>query len=619
MDFFERQETAQRNTRWLLLYYPVAVLLIIASVYLVCALIWSRGALWNARLFAYVAAGMLLVILCATMQKISELRGGGGAVAMMLGGLPVDPNTRDPDERKVLNIVEEMAIAAGTPVPEVWLLRNEPGINAFAAGYEIKDAIIAVTDGAIKLLSRDELQGVIAHEFSHILHGDMRMNTRVLGLLAGILALPMIGRVLMRSRGRNNPLPVVGVALFIIGSVGFFFGKLIKSAVSRQREYLADSAAVQYTRNPLGLAGALKKIGGLPNGSIMLAGNAEEASHFFFANGVSDFWSGLVSTHPPLEKRIRLLDPAFDGKYPTVALPAETQVRMLTSFLEQSLTGEVSPISAGAREKYSVRAENALNQAGTPGLSHLTYASDFSEKLPVALYDTAHEPMEAMHVIFALLLGSDPQVRSTQLKQLQNHAEPTQRLAVLVDPLPVTFRLPLASMTLPALKKLSSAQYQEFDRYLEVLVACDKEIDLFEYTLKSIVSRHLQTAPPPLVQYYSLHPLLPDCAVLISALAWLGEAELSAAAKAFEIGMNVLGPEAKELALLNLTRCGVEQIDGVLRRLALASPGIKKRVLQACAYAVAADNVIQAEEAELLRAIAETLDCPIPPFIGGVM
>jgi Zn-dependent protease with chaperone function len=615
MDFFERQETARRNTKWLLLYYPIAVFLIVASVYLVVALVWSREELWNPQLFAMSAVGTLLLIGGATLLKINELRGGGGALAMMLGGIPVDPNTRDPDERKLLNVVEEMAIASGTAVPDVWLLRNEPGINAFAAGHNINDAAVAVTDGAMRLLSRDELQGVIAHEFSHILHGDMRLNARVLGLLQGILVIALIGRGFMRTRGRQNPLPPVGLALFIIGSTGFFFGRLIKSAVSRQREYLADSAAVQFTRNPLGLAGALKKIGGLAHGSVMISGHAEEVSHFLFANGVSGVWSRLMSTHPPLEQRIRLLDSAFDGKYPRVSLPAETQVRMLTSFLEQSLVGKVSPQSTMAQQIY---AQSVLDHAGSPTPQHVIYASEFRGELPQELYQAAHEPMEAVRVIFAVLLSPDSGIRAVQLQQLKAQAEATRRMAERVDPLPVTFRLPLVSLVLPALKRLSPAQYDEFARNLERLVACDKEIDLFEYTLKKMVSRHLEPARPQAVQYYSLRPLLSHCAVLLSALARLGHGELAAMQTAFELGMNELAREVTGFTLLNLGECGLPQIDAALTRLAEASPGIKKRVLHACAYAVAADNVIQAEEAELLRAIAETLDCPIPPFIEGV-
>ena len=606
MDFFQRQDTARRYTKWLLVYYPIALILIVGSVYVVVAFAFSRGAPWNPSLFGLVTVGTLLLIAGATLVKINELRGSGGAVASLLGCVPLDSNTRDADERKVLNVVEEMAIASGTPVPEVWVLRDEPGINAFAAGHNINDAAVAVTDGAMRLLSRDELQGVIAHEFSHILNADMRLNIRVIGLLHGILVLALLGRVLMRTRGRKNPLPIVGLGMFMIGSSGFFFGKIIRSAVSRQREYLADASAVQFTRNPLGLAGALKKIGGLAQGSTMQSPNAEEASHLFFANGVSGFLSGVMSTHPPLEKRIRLLDPSFDGKYPLVRIE------------DRSRRGEKGLPPPYAGEYATIAPQNVLDRVGNPRAEHLVYASDFREKLASALTQAAHEPMEAVHVVFALLLSPDEQMRATQIAQLQQNADGTRRLAGTIDPLPVTFRLPLLSLALPALKRLSPAQYEEFARFLEMLVACDKELDLFEYTLKTIVSRYLRPPPPRAVQYYSLRPLLPECQVLISALAHLGAADLKAVTTAFQRGMNAVCPEATELPLLELTQCGVEHIDVVLTRLEEASPAIKKRLLQACAEAVACDNVIQAEEAELLRAIAEMLDCPIPPFIQGV-
>ena len=618
MDFFERQDTARRYTKWLLVYYPIALVLIVGSVYLVVAFVFSRDALWSTQLFGCVAVGTLLLIAGATLLKINELRGGGGAVASMLGGVPVDPNTRDADERKLLNVVEEMAIASGTPVPQVWVLRDEPGINAFAAGHDINDAAVAVTNGAMRILTRDELQGVIAHEFSHILNADMRLNIRVLGLLHGILVLALIGRACMRTRGRKNPLPLVGLGLFLIGSTGFFFGKLIRSAVSRQREYLADASAVQFTRNPMGLAGALKKIGGLAYGSTMVSGNAEEASHFFFANGVSGLFSGLMSTHPLLDERIRLLDPVFDGKYPKVSLPAEDQVRLRTSHLEQALVGEPGFESEMAKEVYNVRAENALTRVGTPVCEHLVYANEFRAQLPGPLNQAAHEPMEAMYLVFALLLSPDAQVRATQLSQLQQHAEATRKLASAVEPLIVTFRLPLLSLALPALKRLSAAQQDGFTRLMEMLVACDKEIDLFEYTLKTIVSRHLSPPLPKPVQYYSLRPLLPECAVLISALAHLGADDPKAANVAFRRGMDALSPETTGLRLLELSQCGVEPIDAVVTRLSEASLAIKRRVLDACAQAVACDSVIRAEEAELLRAIAETLNCPIPPFVEGV-
>lgn len=339
MDFFERQSKARRHTTLLVFYFILAVTLIVLAIYLVVDLALFGGgvkqhhygydaapvlSLWNPQLFLWVALGTLAVIGIGSISKMSELSQGGSAVATMLGGEPVNPNTTDPDERKLLNVVEEMAIASGTPVPQVYLLPDE-SINAFAAGHSPSDTVVAVTRGCMRLLTRDELQGVIGHEFSHILNGDMRLNIRLIGLIFGIMALAIVGRILLQTRGRKNPLPLLGLALLLIGWIGVFFGRLIQSAVSRQREFLADASSVQFTRNPEGLAGALKKIGGLSYGSRLESPHADVASHMFFANGLRESVFNLMATHPPLEDRIRAIEPSWDGKFPEV-IPAQVQM-----------------------------------------------------------------------------------------------------------------------------------------------------------------------------------------------------------------------------------------------------------------------------------------------------
>src|SRR5471032_3060906 len=281
--------------------------------------------LWNPQIFLAVALGTIAIILIGSSYKTMALAAGGSAVSEMMGGRLVKPNSTDPDERKLLNVVEEMAIASGVPVPQVYVMDDEDGINAFAAGHKPGDATVTVTRGCMKILSRDELQGVIVHEFSHILNGDMRLNLRLMGTIFGILCLAIIGRILLqtargggRSRGQN-PLPILGLALLIIGYIGVFFGRLIQAAVSRQREFLADASSVQFTRNPNGITGALKKIGGLgENGSRLAHAHSEEVSHMFFSNGISEAFIGLLETHPPLPGRIRVFDPNFDGKFPYV-------------------------------------------------------------------------------------------------------------------------------------------------------------------------------------------------------------------------------------------------------------------------------------------------------------
>lgn len=330
MDFFEHQDQARKNTKLLVAYFVIAVAGIIASVYFASLLIFygtqfqqqSGGptpalALWDPRLFLYVVIGTLGVVAIGSLYKTAALSKGGSAVAESLGGRLVSPDTTDPDERQLRNVIEEMAIASGVPAPEIYLLDDEDGINAFAAGHTPSDAAIGVTRGCMTLLNRDELQGVIGHEFSHILNGDMRLNLRLMGAIFGIVCLTVIGRVLLYSRGGRgrgrNPMMLLGLALIVIGAIGVFFGRLIQAALSRQREFLADASAVQFTRNPAGLSGALQKIGG--TGSRLASAHAEEASHMFIGNGLGKPLLRMLATHPPLEARIRAIDPGWDGEF----------------------------------------------------------------------------------------------------------------------------------------------------------------------------------------------------------------------------------------------------------------------------------------------------------------
>ncbi len=330
MDFFAHQDKARKHTKLLVVYFAIAVACMIVSIYLVSLLIFfgvgssqqtdgplPELALWDAKLFAYVVFGTLGVVVLGSAYKTIELGKGGSAVAESLGGRLLSSEPTDPDERKLRNVIEEMAIAAGVPVPKIYVLEDEKGINAFAAGHSSGDAAIGVTRGCMTSLSRDELQGIIGHEFSHILNGDMRLNLRVMGVVFGIVCLAVIGRVLLYSRGRSskdkNPLMLLGIALIVIGAIGAFFGRLIQAAISRQREFLADASSVQFTRNPAGLSGALQKIGGV--GSQLESVHAGEASHMFFGNGLGTPFLGMLATHPPLDERIRAIDPSWDGKF----------------------------------------------------------------------------------------------------------------------------------------------------------------------------------------------------------------------------------------------------------------------------------------------------------------
>jgi Zn-dependent protease with chaperone function/uncharacterized tellurite resistance protein B-like protein len=654
MDFFQQQDRARKKTKLLVVYFTIAVAAMILAIYVVSLLIFSgvqahqnrfsgeqpQLELWNPQIFFGVALGTIAVILIGSTYKTMALSAGGSAVSEMMGGRPVNPNSNDPDERKLLNVVEEMAIASGVPVPQVYVMDEEDGINAFAAGHKPGDATITVTRGCMRILSRDELQGVIGHEFSHILNGDMRLNLRLMGTIFGILCLAIIGRILLqtargggRSRGQN-PLPILGLALLIIGYIGVFFGRLIQAAVSRQREFLADASSVQFTRNPGGITGALKKIGGLgETGSRLRAAHAEEVSHMFFGNGVSEPFIGLLETHPPLTDRIHVFDPNFDGIFPYVRYDGRDQPPEETSKPKrppmQNIFGSVlggAILASGDTEKPPViRSRSVMPNLGKPTSLHLEYAEKLRNALPDSVKAAAREPLGAVALVYAMLLSSDDTTRAMQLAGLSSRADPAvqQKTAALfpdVSQAAAHAHLPIVNLSLGTLRHLTAEQYSQFSQTLEWIIESDGKTELFEFVLQKIIVHHLApqfgAARPPTVQFYTLKPLVPDCAVVLSALANVSSDNAAEIEKAFETGAPYLrAPDDGELNLLPREQCGVDQIDAALNRLARAVPIIKKNLLEACVHTVGADGVILEAEAELLRAVADTLDCPMPPFV----
>jgi Zn-dependent protease with chaperone function len=651
MDFFERQDKARKKTKLLVFYFVFAVAAIVVACYFVGLIIFSAAqshhhydeqpqlVLWNAKLFFGVTVGVLAVIVIGSAYKTNQLAGGGGSVATLMGGRLVNSNTTDPDERKLLNVVEEMAIASGVPVPQVYVLDEERAINAFAAGHTTSDAAIGVTRGCIQMLSRDQLQGVIGHEFSHILNGDMRLNLRLIGIIFGLLCIATIGRILLRARssGRDrNPLPLVGLALLLLGFIGVFFGRLIQAAVSRQREFLADASSVQFTRNPGGLSGALQKIGQYGFGSRLESEHAPDMCHMFFGNGVSEPFFGLMATHPPIPDRVRAIDPAWDGKFPPLdekqievvkhaAISELEHTPMPLPDIFKTVLGGAIIASGSTSTPPVIRSRSVMPNLGNPTPLHLKYAAQLRDSLPETIKAAAREPLDAVALIYAMLLSPDETMRTTQFAELAKRADPAiqeKTVALYPDVLAAATHahLPIVNLALGALRQLRPEQFNQFSQTLQWLIESDGKIELFEFVLQKIVLRHLTSRfsgeRPPVAQYYTLKPLVPDCAVVLSALANVGSSDAGEIQKAFATGVPYLrAPDNADLALLPGEQCGVDQIDAALNRLALGVPTIKKNLIEAFVYTVGADGVMTETEAELLRAVADTLDCPIPPFV----
>ena len=641
MDFFEHQHVARRKTGRLVVLFLVAVTGIVTATYIALASVityysaqeepFQPGMLWNVELLVWTSLGVVLVIFLGSLYKTAMLRAGGRAVAEALGGVLVDRESGDGKVRRLLNVVEEMALASGTAVPPVYVL-DEEGINAFAAGFSPDDAVIGVTRGTVERLSRDELQGVIAHEFSHILNGDMRLNIRLIGVIHGILVIGLIGWVLLRSAmysgavrsrrsDRGNPLPLIllGVALMVIGFLGMFFGNLIKAAVSRQREFLADSSAVQFTRNPGGIGGALRKIAGFEQGSRVENPQAAEVSHMFFSQGFTSWLGGLLATHPPLAERIRRIDPALaDGS------PAARPQRRRAPGLAASAAGfAAGAAGTPAPEAPPVQA-SALSLAGQPAQAHLDYARQVIEGLPEPLRIAAHETYGARAVVYALLLDPERKPRKKQLRHLEQHAdrpvyEETRALQPLAERLDRAARLPLVEMALASLRELSASQYEPFRENVVALIRADDEVDAFEWLLHRLIIGHLepQFTPrrKPAVRHRSLRPVLRHSASLLSVLAHAGHDDAGEAERAFQEGASHLG--VGRLESLPRERSGFENLEEVLDELGGLAPRRKRQVLEACAACIAADRQITVDEAELFRAVSSALDCPVPPIFPG--
>ena len=650
MDFFAAEGRARKRTTRLLVLFGFAVAGTVIAGYLatVFALQLSRSGghgrsyygqygvadgpfeLWQPGVFAAVSAGTLAVIGLASLYKWTEFRGGGSAVAESVGGRRVDPHTSDPHEHQLLNVVEEMAIASGLPVPTVYILDNEPAINSFAAGLTTSDAVVTVTRGALQKLTRDELQGVIAHEFSHILNGDMRMNVRVSAIIFGILVIGLAGRATLwgmrygrfgssRAKGGGGVLVVlaIGLALMVVGYIGYFFGKLIQASLSRQREFLADASSVQFTRNPAGITGALKKIGGYAIGSSLETHRAAEISHFFFAQAFASNFGGLWATHPPLDVRIRAIDPGFDGKFaepPEVVDVSREPWSKVPHMPPQA--PRPSPQAAAALGAAIAAAAGSLTAEGAAGAQALLAG------IPAAIRTAARSPHDAPILVCGLLLDDDEEVRQRQLAAIAGDLggdafQTLQQLDPSLRQLKPAHKLPALQLALPSLKALEPTALGPFAGVLDDLVQAEGTVTTFAFALQKLVLRSLAISRAPsasVAQVYSFQAVTAEISVVLSALAHASSEDAAEAARAFAEGASQLKLVEGRIALLSEAASGLAQLDAALDKLAGASGPIKQRLLVAAAHVVSADGVLLTREAELLRAVAASLDVPVPPL-----
>jgi len=650
MDFFAQQHQARRNTTLMVFLFVLAVAAIVLAVDLVAAATWlalAKDTMLSTRksLLGQVPApvywGGTLAALCVigggTLYRIIDLSKGGVAVARMVGARWLKRNSQDQLERRLLNIVEEMAIASGITVPEVFVMDEEKGINAFAAGYSPNEAAVTVTRGALEQLSRDELQGVIGHEFSHILNGDMRLNVRLLGVIAGIVLLGSVGRFLMRmGRGGSNGgsrrgdfrILLLGLALWLIGWIGVFFGRVIKAAVSREREYLADAASVQFTRNPEGIGGALYKIG---QTSGMISNRyAEDLSHMYFSASVGKAFSGLFDTHPPIEDRIKRVlgdrgllfirsQAKKTGPIADVAGDRMPEAAALATAGAAATAAGVTGVEWGRRAgDESVRTSSGAVMAsvGSPTTQHMDYARRILRELPESVREAIGSVDGAQAALLALLVAAGGDSRDRQAAMIRGAAGESMAaralaLAEALKPLGERARLPVLDLAIPTLKELPQAGRDQLLAMVKDLIEADRRVTVFEFVLITICRRHFaaEAKGGPPVKYKSVQSVSNQIAVVVSMLIHAGRSR----SDVFEGAMTRLGLTGQKLR--RPSELDFTAIEAALYDLRLLAPLAKPAVIKTCLAVVMPEGEISIVQAELMRAICAALDTPLPPIL----
>ena len=636
MNFFEYQEQARRQSRWLIVLFILAVLIII--VVIDTAILVAFGVM-NTEEQQFVfnmqmlkanlptllagAAVTAAVIAVASLFKTAALRSGGGKVARDLGGVLVEADARDPLRRRLYNVVEEIALASGIPVPEIYVLEQESGINAFAAGFTPADAAVAVTRGALEKLSRSELQGVIAHEFSHIFNGDMRLNIRLMGALFGILMLSLIGRRVLhgsyymgRSKNSNGgAIMLVAIAVMLVGYIGLFFGRWIKSAVSRQREYLADASAVQFTRDPDGIAGALKKISVYSDASYLNV-ETEEVSHMLFGNGEK---TSMFSTHPPLNERIQRIDKSFKPE-DLVTLAKNIQRKGRVEAEQAAKEQENSKKGGGGM----FDADNLVDQIGNPDFSRILMAAALAASIPEEISQAAHSNQWATEVLFYCLMDRDDEIRERQLLVVAQNmgGDSEARVRGLINAaseLAREQRLPLLEIAIPELKRRPPDHVSKVLATVHALNDADGQTDVFEYLIAKIIEQHLwESANPQRVRLSgkkSLKQVVDKALDVIAVLAMHGNESTAGAESAYQAGSELLAGETT--APMQGVKDWSQTLDSALPVLDQLKPADKEKLVKALIATVMADNKIAVSELELLRVVCSVIHVPLPMITGG--
>jgi len=642
MDFFARQQRAKRTTRLLAVYLAIAVFGIVCAinvlVYCYMHFVHHQSYTLNEWLVqpksVVVTVATVLIIVMISLIQWYLLREGGDALAKRMGATLIALDTPDRLERQLINVVEEMVIASGLIMPNVYVMEAERGINAFVAGLNQSDAVLVVTHGAMRELTRQELQAVIGHEFSHIVNSDMRINLQLISLLAGILFLSEAGRFVLGAmnhsgcrqgyRREDTLSPFVfllpmAVILFTVGSIGLLFARLIKASISRQREYLADAASVQYTRDNQGLASALYKISTLSEGSTLQTMYAEEASHMCFSESVAMFsgiLSRMLSTHPSTEQRIKAMCPGWmPGRMPEVGRVVQNQSRPG----RQSGVVPGSVMALAAKRQSGQRLSTTIGQ---PASEHMTQARQMIQQIPECLrfgFSDENARFHSMQLMLALLLADDEQQTDQVLAEIKHQygvefSQHVSELSMLIKQQPRKQRTVIFDLAVPALKQLHRSERRIFFELMRSIIRLDHHVSRFEYAHYWLLKKQLYgSLYRSQSRVHNLKNVQNQVAIVIAMMIEASGKDEQSRRKIFRLIMATLGLPHM---LMPVTQFDSDTIHQAVRDLAQLGPIPKRALLCALEDCITEDNVVDPEEVELFRVIAALMDCPVPPVLN---
>ncbi len=636
MDFFEHQHKAKQKTKLLVFYFVLAVVLIITVLNVVIFQLGNNSGQFqltakqwfSSPWFAGISLGTVGVIFLGSLIRGIQISGGGQSVAKMVNARAISMDTKDKLERRLINVVEEMSIASGTAIPSLFVMDEEKGMNAFVAGLVPSDTVLVVTQGLLENLDRQELQGVVAHEYSHIFNSDMRMNVRLIAILGGILALGQLGYFLLRSlrysgRRRSSSsssnqsgLVIIGaaVALLVVGYIGLFFGRLIKAAISRQREFLADASAVQFSRDSMGIANALYRIKTNGKGSLLDSSHAEDMSHMCFGSALKfTAFSGLLATHPPIDERIKTLVPGYrpQKSSPHQSSNTDTDTDSVTSSFSE---GQSSVVLEDALEIRT--AEQMIEQIGQLNPEQLAKAEAIHKSIPEQLHNAAHDSSDAAKLILALITANSDGSTDDLFQPIKNRLTESELKTVsafseIIENLSDDLLLPLVNMTIPALKQSNAQQKKDLLATASLLISADKKIKPFEFFLYALLRKNLSKKDAVFsnTTYRKYKPVLNEIQFLLSVIAEAGEENteeiVSLAMKSFDHNWQ---------APATLPTYNAAQLNKSLQKLNQLTHLLKKPLMQTMAEIAMDDGEIKRSEVELIRAAGIYLECPVPPL-----